>query len=31
MLTHGEEEDSDKGEISKTPPSNWARGLEIFR
>jgi hypothetical protein len=30
-LTHGKEEDIAKGEVSKTPLSNWDRRLEIFR
>jgi hypothetical protein len=29
-LTRGEEEDIAKGEISKTPLSNWDRRLEIL-
>ena len=29
-LTHGEEENIAKGEISKTPLSNWDRILEII-
>jgi hypothetical protein len=30
-LTRGKEEDIAKGEVSKTPLSNWDRRLEIFR
>jgi hypothetical protein len=29
-LTHGEEKDIVKGEISRTPLSNWDRRLEIL-
>jgi hypothetical protein len=29
-LTHGEEVDIAKGELSKTPLSDWDRRLEIF-